>query len=500
MTDGAGLNIDEAGCFETVEIVHCRLGSRWRALGMKVSCWLVFLCCAAWVPLGCGSSLDDQANVGSIDGGYEPDASDPTVPDSKKPHQPQGDGCLNFSNGPFMFLPTAVLAKRIILLTLTSCDFADNRIVSVTIVPADAPFALADPEGDWDPATEEWVVPAWQQKQLQVLFQPTEPSPIANGVVEAFTATLHVEYRYEGNEGDDVESADILLSGQAVRNDCITAVVSASQQVASPLAVRLDGLSSISPMGPLTGYEWSVDGPADATQVFTPSAEVATTVFAADTAGSYSFSLAVTDGAGTPQCEIDPINIDLDGVAFEPSPPTPDTGLEVILLWRTPGDWHFDDGEPVSNVDLHLGHDWAGGPDLDDDGLPDGWFDTPYDCWAGNPGPHWGINEPGSTDDPDFFGDGEAEGPEQILLPGPEELPYRIGVHYRDDLGLGPVFARVAVYLHGELVMESHEQLLWELDLWEVATVDWPEQTVTTLTVGEGEPKILNDYSNPYDQ
>ncbi len=465
-----------------------------------VAIWTSLLLLGAFAP-GCNSGhsgadthFESDVASESPDGKSQMDQDIPTTV------EPPAAGCLTFSGGPLYFLPTPVEAENSIGLTLTSCDFDGNRIVGAKILPADAPFALEDPAGDWDPESEEWVVPAWQQKQLQVVFRPTEPSPIVNGAVEPFTATLHLEYHFENGSQDVIESADIVLSGQGVRSDCITAIVTPTKQVTSPLAVRLDGLSSISPAGPVTGFQWTVTGPSGATQVFHPSATTATAVFATDTAGPYEVTLDVADESGTPQCGTAPVKVALDGVKFEPSPPDATVGLEVLLHWRTPGDWHYEDGELVSNVDLHLVHDWAGGPDLDDDGLPDGWFDTPYDCWAGNPGPHWGVNEPGSTDDPDFFGDEVPQGPEQILLPKPEDLPYRIGVHYRDDHGLGPVFARIIVYFHGEIVMDSPELLLWELDLWEVATVHWPEQTVTPVTGEGGDSKILNDYSNPYEQ
>ncbi len=467
---------------------------------MKVVCWLVALSILAAMSVGCGSPKHDEA-VSLSDALASTDHQSTHVgPDLPEVLYSQSAGCLNFSGGPAIFQPTAIDTERSLNLTLTSCDFDGNRILSATILPEDSPFALKDPSGAWDPATEEWVVPAWQQEMLQVIFQPTVPSPVVDGSVEPYTATLHLEYRFENGPADALASEDILLSGQAVPDNCITAIANPQKQMESPLAVRLDGLSSISPAGPVTGYEWQVLGPDGATQVFHPSVHAATIVFATDIAGPYKFDLAVTDDAGTPQCFSPPVTVDLDGVVFEPSPPATTMGLEVLLHWRTPGDWHYEEGDTVSNVDLHLVHDWAGGPDLDDDGLPDGWFDTPYDCWAGNPGPHWGVNEPGSTDDPDFFGDGVPQGPEQILLPTPEDLAYRIGIHYRDDFGLGPIFARVIVYFHGEVVMESPEALLWELDLWEVGTVEWPEQSVTPVTTDSGDFKILNDYSNPYEQ
>jgi hypothetical protein len=410
-----------------------------------------------------------------------------------------GQGCLFASTGPLHFLPLAVGTQATLSVTLTSCDGMANRIVSATLDPPEAPFSLTDSEGKWDPAAEELPVPMWQQAHLQVIFAPTQTSPILDGVPLPFEATLRLDYRAE-LPGGPLSTLVIPLSGVALADNCVTPVLLHELQAGSPLAVRLDGLGSLSPLGPVTGWQWTVDGPEGALTAFHPSDHTATTVFASDTAGDYIVTLTVSDQQGTPQCPSEPLAVTLSGVLFEPAPPVPETGLEAMVLWRTPGDWHPDDGEAVSNVDLHLVHAWAGGPDLDGDGLPDGWFSTPYDCWAGNPGPHWGINEPGSTDDPEFFGDGEPEGPEQILLVNPEQETYRIGVHYADDEGLGPVFARVVVYLHGELVMATAETLLFEQDLWEVAAVHWPEQTVTPTLDASGNPKILNEYSNPYQQ
>ncbi len=450
----------------------------------------------------CGSKVEGNMNV-LLDYLSQEDATSATGTDLATieiaPQDRPGEGCLFASTGPLNFLPVAVDTQATLNITLTSCDGKANRIVLATFDPPEAPFSLTDTEGKWDPAAEELPVPMWQQAHLQAIFAPTEVSALVGGVPQPFKATLLLEYGTD-LPGGPLTTLEIPLSGIALADNCMTPVLLHELQTPSSLAVRLDGLGSLSPLGPVTGWEWTVAGPPGAVTAFHPSNHTATTVFATDMAGDYTVTLTVSDQQETPQCPSDPLTVTLSGALFEPAPPVPETGLEAMVLWRTPGDWHPDDGEAVSNVDLHLVHAWAGGPDLDEDGLPDGWFSAPYDCWAGNPGPHWGINEPGSTDDPEFFGDGEPEGPEQILLVNPEPETYRIGVHYADDEGLGPVFARVVVYLHGEPILETAETLLMELDLWEVAAVNWPDQTVTPTLDDNGNPKVLNEYSNPYQQ
>ncbi len=180
----------------------------------------------------------------------------------------------------------------------------------------------------------------------------------------------------------------------------------------------------------------------------------------------------------------------------------PDEAIHIELLWHTPGDPdETDEGSGVgSDLDLHFSHPWAGGPDLDGDGEPDGWFDQPFDCFWFNAHPNWGSFDPSIDDDPDLdLSDTDGAGPEIIGLNIPEDVVYKIGVHYWNDHGYGASNATVRVYIYGSLVFEVVDVQLFDLDMWEVCTVEWPSGLVNpVLSSGDGGYKITPSYQNPY--
>jgi len=76
-------------------------------------------------------------------------------------------------------------------------------------------------------------------------------------------------------------------------------------------------------------------------------------------------------------------------------------------------------------------------------------------------------------------------------------VTYRIGVHYWNDHGFGPSDAVVRIYLDGELAYTSSPVTLTHRDMWDVAEVVWPTQTVNPVTATGGGPKITANYNNP---
>ncbi|MBM4388217.1 MAG: hypothetical protein FJ088_10795, partial [Deltaproteobacteria bacterium] len=174
--------------------------------------------------------------------------------------------------------------------------------------------------------------------------------------------------------------------------------------------------------------------------------------------------------------------------------------LHVELSWDTPNDPNqYDEGpEAGSDLDLHFLHPFATGPDLDGDGKPDGWFDIPYDCFWFNPNPEWGSVNPNINDNPSLDRDDtDGAGPENLNLDVPENgRIYKIGVHYWDDHGYGPSTACIKIWVWQVLVFNECVKL-YELDMWEVATIYWPAGAVTKIFNNEGKSKVIPNYVNP---
>ena len=173
--------------------------------------------------------------------------------------------------------------------------------------------------------------------------------------------------------------------------------------------------------------------------------------------------------------------------------------LTVQLLWYTPGDPdEADEGlEAGADLDLHLLHPLAAGPDLDGDGSPEGWFYIPWDCFWCNPNPDWGPEGPdGNPYLP--VEDIDGSGPETILFTPAEPGLYKIGVHYWDDHGYGPSFATVRVYIWDALAFEFPDVKLEADEVWEVATVEFPSAKISAILDEDGQPKITPPWYSGY--
>jgi len=250
------------------------------------------------------------------------------------------------------------------------------------------------------------------------------------------------------------------------------------------------GSQSSSPGSAITAYQWSVVQPPKSMSVFLPSATSPDPSFEVNTAGTYIFSLDVWDEAE--QMSKEPATMTVKVV--------PNEAIHVELLWHNPADTdETDKGIGVgADLDLHFLHPMGvqpGGPDIDLDGEPDGWFNHPYDCFWFNPFPDWASPDPLADDDPGLDRDDtDGAGPENINLNVPEELTYRIGVHYWDDYGFGNAFVVVRVYIDGLLFWESEETELTKLDLWEVAEITWTGDPVAPADLSTSGAQIIPDY------
>ena len=179
----------------------------------------------------------------------------------------------------------------------------------------------------------------------------------------------------------------------------------------------------------------------------------------------------------------------------------PDEAIHIELFWNTPNDPDETDEGPDAgtDLDLHFLHPWASGPDVDEDGEPDGWFDIPFDCFWFNSHPNWASFDPAIDDDPGLDRDDtDGAGPENLNLNIPEDVTYRVGVHYWNDHGYGASFATVRVYIYADLVFELPGIELVNTDMWEVCTIDWDSGAIEPILDGEGNYKITPNYQNPY--
>ncbi len=274
--------------------------------------------------------------------------------------------------------------------------------------------------------------------------------------------------------------------------DCPSAVIKCpeGEEVIPQTILHLFGDDSYAANGTIQKWEWAVQQPNSSQSVFVPSHTFPNPIFETNVAGIYTFYLTVYDQTDTPSCF----------PAVHEVVVIPDEVLHIELSWHTPDDLDETDTGPEagSDLDLHFTHPWAAGPDLDGDGVADGWFDIPFDCFWFNAHPNWGSYDPGINDDPGLDRDDtDGAGPENINLDIPEDATYRVGIHYWNDHGYGAAFATVRIYIYGQLVFESPETFLVDSDMWEVCTIEWPSGKVEVVT-SDGDLKITPEYHNPY--
>ena len=344
--------------------------------------------------------------------------------------------------------------------------------------------------GGWDVAAGTPELPIPVEVELADLQSETDPP------------TVEVVISTELPKGDTVDVSPIELPnvdtvdispGAEVGPECPTAIIKCDEgdEVIPQTVLHLYGDESYADGGEIVEWKWDVDQPAGSQSVFEPSYTFPNPTFETNVAGVYTFYLLVRDQFDTPSCF--PANYEVVVI--------PDEAIHIELLWHTPEDPDETDKGPEagSDVDLHFLHPWAAGPDIDEDGAPDGWFDIPFDCFWFNGHPNWGSYDPAVNDDPGLDRDDtDGAGPENINLDIPENVTYRVGVHYWNDHGYGAAYATVRVYLSAKLVFEVVDVMLVDSDMWEVATVEWPSGKVHVVTNEDGAYKITPQYQNPY--
>ncbi len=258
----------------------------------------------------------------------------------------------------------------------------------------------------------------------------------------------------------------------AAPSGCPKAVIQVPEgdAVVSPATLHLTGSHSVGFGVEVTAYEWTVQGPPGFSGKLKPSATVADPTFEATTPGTYTFRLDVWDANGVKSCNTAEAQVTV----------TLAEAIRVELTWETPADPDPTDQGPEAGADLnlHFVHPAAQGPqDCDGDGQNEPYFDSKFDCYWFNKNPDWGAAVDGS-DDPWLDRDATSgPGPEVIQLDYPEAgLTYRVGVSYWSDHGFGESLATVRIFIHKQLAFEAPGVALQSGDLWEVATITWPEE------------------------
>ncbi len=383
---------------------------------------------------------------------------------------------------------------------LFSCGDKTVEVTSLALQAGDqSPFRL-DLQGIGTPSeAEPLVLNPGDRKTFMVTYLPEAVKAAQDGTVLSDEDTIRV-----ANSSPRPEVL-VPVSGRAVEGEkpvCEFKITSPKEgEVGDGESVLvLDRLSfydqSYDPMpgGGVVAWEWSATTPPGSADVFQPSYTFPTPTFEVNVVGDYLFCLKVFNTLGIPS---DPCCKLVHVKAGE--------GCVVELTWETPLDPDPTDecgtGKNCgSDMDLHIVHRYAGGPDIDKDGQPDGFFDTKWDCFWFNPRPTWVEGGDPVLDQPRLDRDDtDGAGPENFHYDrSPPGECYKVGVHYWDDHTFGASYPTLRVFLDGDLKYEKKAPKMKMQDLWEAGEVCCanPDKPFVEYEVG-GAPVIIPQYVNP---
>ena len=375
-------------------------------------------------------------------------------------------------------------------LTISSCGDAPLEVYGIDFTPdSSADFGLDLTLLGHEPTEDEpLVLSIGDSATINVVFIPGQENPTDdNGNPIPDEGIIEIK----NNTSSSVKEIDVNGFGAVVL--CPTGVIQIAEgdEVIPQTVLHLYGDQSYAATGTIAKWAWSVEQPLGSQSVFIPSNSFPNPTFEGNVAGKYIFSLTVYDEQDVSSCAPDTFEVVM----------IPDEAIHIELLWHTPEDPDETDEGPDtgSDLDLHFTHPWAGGPDLDGDGEPDGWFDQPFDCFWFNAHPEWGDFDPSIDDNPGLDRDDTTgAGPENINLNLPEDVLYKVGVHYWNDHDYGTSYATVRVYIYSQLVFETPEVKLVDSDMWEVCTVEWPSAEVLLVTNTAGQHHVTPNYQNPF--
>ncbi len=319
---------------------------------------------------------------------------------------------------------------------------------------------------------------------LRVRYAPTQASPKDD-------QGLPIPQSYEVVVSDNTFTGSSFLpvSGFAVTEACAMPVIRVAEgtTVSAGTLLHLSGQSSYSPFGQVVAWRWSVSQPAGNNGTLLPSASAAEPTFLVGVPGEYVFGLEVDDSAGSGSCQEARVTVTVSQAET----------ATFLLTWRSVNPFTPEPPFLGQDLDLHLLHPKAAGVDADQDGKPDGYYDIPWDCFWFNPTPNWDNLQPTAWWDDDarlLYDNTDGSGPEVIVmgLKCLAQNSYRVGVHFFDDHGYGPVDATIQAYVSGVLAWQGQARLE-NLDLWDAAVFHCGSRSVSA-TPG---PVIKHNYKNP---
>ncbi len=402
---------------------------------------------------------------------------------------------------PVEFGGKVIMSAARINVRMTSCGTTPLTITDISLVDSSPDFEILFdqlPGGVGPTAAAPLNIAPNAFETLAVQFTPDQKNPADPGTGKpiADVGTIVIA------SNSFTDRTQVEVTGFGVDAECPQPVIAIEEgeEVEPQTVLHLHGEQSQASTGGIISYGWTVQQPPDNMFNLQPSNDYQSPTHQANVAGEYQYCLDVCDAL---HCSSDP---DCNTTVCKTVTVVPQQAIHVELTWSTPGDPDpFNEGPDAgADMDLHFTHPFATGPDLDQDGAPDGWFDMSWDCFWYRPRPEWESVNPNVHDDPRLDRDDtDGAGPENVNLDVPVQgRVYRIGVHYWDSHNYGYSYPRVKIYIWGTLVydrnLESEDRKMSECDLWEVATITWDVlPVIEEIKRPDGSPKITKAYQNP---
>lgn len=431
---------------------------------------------------------------------------------SNDPLWPKGDGpeaklqanvsgpCLRATPKEVDFGTVAKGSFHAITVDLFGCGDQSVQVYSITLsAGANSPFKL---DIDKVPSQEApLTIKPGEHKSFSVTYLPVTVKKASDGTILADEDTIVIAnssprpqisipvkgLAVEGEKPICDFKMKSKKTGQFVEDDGSVLVLDTIE--------FFDQSYDVTPGGQIIAWEWSVAAPPGSASVFYPSYTFKNPTFEVNVVGEYLFTLKAFN---TLMIACDPVSKLVRVKAGE--------GLVVELTWDTPNDPDQTDecGSQLNcgaDMDLHVTHPYAAGPDLDKDGEPDGYFDKKWDCFWFNPRPIWVPEGDPVLDQPRLDRDDtDGAGPENFHYDRPEkDRCYKVGIHYYDDHGFGPSYPTVRIFWNGDKKYEKKGPKMKMLDMWEVGKVcPWSSNFFTEFQGAGGSPyKVIPNYMDP---
>ena len=398
---------------------------------------------------------------------------------------------------PIEFLCAKIGTVRRLDVLLRSDGEGPVTVTGITLDDASAAFSIdfsSLSTGKAPTVDSPLVIPAAADELVVASY-----TPLADNPFDPITQQYVPDSAVLSVQSDSFDSPLLVsLTGRSVCGSCATPVIviEEGEQVMPQTVLHLHGDQSQAAAGSIISYQWTVTQPQGNNFALEPSASYPNPTHELNVAGEYTYCLDVCDaqhcsneaGCATTVCR---------KVVVCPC----GSAIHVELTWDTPGDLDQTDTGPDAgaDLDLHFLDPRAIGPTLEGDGVGPIWFDPTYDTFWANPHPDW-TDANGNAKPTLDRDDTDGWGPENVdANPPAAKTQYRVGVHYWDDHGYGLSYARLKVYVWGQLVYDKDlkdlGQKLFKCDLWDAVTIDWPTGAVKSVQNGDGSLRVSHDGS-----